>query len=182
MSNFVALTSMIDCATDYARTNSKDCAKKKEAEVEENEAEESDDEEEITDECIAENYALLFSKWTELVDINMRLNAGEKENLEKEVKELKQKAEGDKQESKKLLEEMGSIKKLLNSLNTGSKNMDQILSVQKRIKDSTGLGYTGEKKSGDTKFAKASGTTPKDNKHKTADKFVCARENDNQDR
>ncbi|CAM8880240.1 unnamed protein product [Rhodiola kirilowii] len=74
-SNFVALTSMIDCATDYARTGSKDCAKKKEAEVEENEAKESD-EEEITDECIAEKYALLFSKWTELVDINGRLNAG----------------------------------------------------------------------------------------------------------
>ncbi|CAM8960832.1 unnamed protein product [Rhodiola kirilowii] len=114
-SNFIALSSMIDCDTDYARTGSKDRAKKKEAEVEENEAEESD-EEESTDECIAEKYALLFSKWTELVDINRRLNASvitlklekqeleskasilahEKENLEKEVKELKQKAEGDK--------------------------------------------------------------------------------------
>ncbi|CAM8966303.1 unnamed protein product [Rhodiola kirilowii] len=114
-SNFIALSSMIDCDTDYAKTGSKDRAKKKEAEVEENEAEESD-EEEITDECIAEKYALLFSKWTELVDINRRLNAGvitlklekqeleskasilahEKENLEKEVKELKQKVEGDK--------------------------------------------------------------------------------------
>ncbi|CAM8904112.1 unnamed protein product [Rhodiola kirilowii] len=198
-SNFVALTSMIDYATTCANTGSKDCAKKEEAEVEENEAEESD-EEEITDECIAEKYALLFSKWTEVVDINMRLNVGvitlklekreleskasilaqEKENLEREVKELKQKAEGDKQESKKLLEEMGSIKKLLNSLNTESKNLDQILSVQRRIKDTAGLGFTGTKKSGDTKFVKASGTVPKDNKHKTTDEFVCSRENYNQ--
>ncbi|CAM8975427.1 unnamed protein product [Rhodiola kirilowii] len=74
-SNFVALSSMMDCATDCASTGSKDCAKKEEAEVEENEAEESD-EEEITDECIAEKYAPLFSNWTELVDINKRLNAG----------------------------------------------------------------------------------------------------------
>ncbi|CAM8877475.1 unnamed protein product [Rhodiola kirilowii] len=93
-SNFVALSSMIDCATDCA----KDCAKKEEAEVEENEAEESD-EEEITDECIAEKYALLFSKWTEVVDINMRLNAGvitlklEKQELESKVSILAQEKE-----------------------------------------------------------------------------------------
>ncbi|CAM8989878.1 unnamed protein product [Rhodiola kirilowii] len=198
-SNFVALTCMIDCTTNPARTSSTECDKKADANMEENEGEESD-EEEITDECIAEKYALLLSKWTELVDINMRLNAGVitlklekqelkskasllaqlKDNLEKEVKELKQKAEGDKLELKKLLDEMGSIKKLLNSLNTGSKNLDQILSVQKKIKDTRGLGFTGEKKSGETKFVKASGTVPKDNKNKTADKFVCARETYNQ--
>ncbi|CAM8944278.1 unnamed protein product [Rhodiola kirilowii] len=86
-SNFFDLSSIIDCATNYAMTGSKDCAKKEKAEVEENEAEESD-EEEITDECIVEKYALLFSKWTELVDINKRLNAGvillklEKQELE----------------------------------------------------------------------------------------------------
>ncbi|CAM9000924.1 unnamed protein product [Rhodiola kirilowii] len=69
-SNFVALTSMIDCVTDCASTDHKDGSN-----IEESEAEESDGEE-ITDECIAEKYALLFSKWTELVDINRRLNAG----------------------------------------------------------------------------------------------------------
>ncbi|CAM8987909.1 unnamed protein product [Rhodiola kirilowii] len=191
-SNFVALTSMIDCVTDYASTDHKDGSN-----IEESEAEESDGEE-ITDECIAEKYALLFSKWTELIDINRRLNVGvislklekqelkskadtlaqEKENLEKEVENLKQKAEGDKQESKKLLKEMASIKKVLNSLNTGSRNLNQILSMQKRMKDTTGLRFTGKKKSGDTKFVKASGTVPKDNKHKTTDESVCAREGD----
>ncbi|CAM8967800.1 unnamed protein product [Rhodiola kirilowii] len=63
-SNFVALTSMIDCVTDCASTDHKDGSN-----IEESKAEESDGEE-ITDECIAEKYALLFSKWTELVDIN----------------------------------------------------------------------------------------------------------------
>ncbi|CAM8922544.1 unnamed protein product [Rhodiola kirilowii] len=74
-SNFVALSCMMDCTTNPARTSSEECTNKAEADVEENDAEESD-EEEITDECIAEKYALLFSKWTELVDINKRLNAG----------------------------------------------------------------------------------------------------------
>ncbi|CAM8914236.1 unnamed protein product [Rhodiola kirilowii] len=198
-SNFVALTCMIDCTTNPVRTSSKDCAKKAEADMEENEAEESD-EEEITDECIAEKYALLFSKWTELVDINKRLNTGvlllklekqeleskvdiltqQKENLEKEVKELNQTAEGDKQESKKLLEEMGTIKKLLNGLNTGSKKLDQSLSVQRRITDITGHGFTGEKKSSETKFVKTSGTVRKGNKNNTANQLVFARETFNQ--
>ncbi|CAM8973968.1 unnamed protein product [Rhodiola kirilowii] len=160
-SNFVALSCMMDCTTTPAGTSSEECTNKAEADVEENDAEESD-EEEITDECIAEKYALLFSKWTELVDINKRLNAGvillklekqeleskantlaqEKEHLEKEVQEMKQTSEGDKQESKKLLEEMGALKKVLNGLNRGSTNLDQILSMQRSIKDTTGLGFT----------------------------------------
>ncbi|CAM8954171.1 unnamed protein product [Rhodiola kirilowii] len=94
--NFVTLSCMIDCNTNPARTSSNECAKKAEADVEENEEAVESDEEEITDECIAEKYALLLSKWNELVDINESLNAGvillklEKQELESKANILAQ--------------------------------------------------------------------------------------------
>ena len=126
---------------------------------------ESSDDDDLTEDNLFEAYQLIHTKWIELTEICERKTAQiqqsniEKNNLEKKNSELESKLIESQGSVATLKAELEKMKKLVKMLNSGSSNLDEILSTGKIEKEHFGLGYSRQTGNGQTVFVKGSSSS-----------------------
>ncbi|KAH6779529.1 hypothetical protein C2S52_010766 [Perilla frutescens var. hirtella] len=114
---------------------------------------ECSDDEEFTEESAIEAYKKLHESWIMVVKANeglMKENGDlikERDSLSMRLSELQNDLQQSRNNTHSQNGELLHLKKLVKMMNSGSSQLDDILSKGKNLQDHTGLGYTGGKRS-----------------------------------